>query len=104
MGIISYFLPYLFTFASLIAVQRTPAGPDVIRPPGGRLTAIVVATIGFCVVTAGIVLACVPDAAEPNKPLAVAKVMGSMALLVVIGQVLYSRGTRKQQIDVSSRA
>ena len=104
MGIISYFLPYLFTFTALIVVQRTPAGPDVIRPPGGRPTAIVVATIGFCVVTAGIVLACVPDAAEPNKPLAVAKVVGSMALLVVIGQMLYSRGARKRQIDVSTRA
>ena len=99
MGIISYFLPYLFTFASLIAVQRTPAGPDVIRPPGGRLTAIVFAIVGFCVVSAGIVLACIPDAAEPNKTLAVAKVVGSMALLVVIGQILYSRGARRQQID-----
>jgi hypothetical protein len=38
------------------------------------------------------VLACVPDAAEPNKPLAVLKVIGSSALLIGVGQVVYLRG------------
>src|SRR5262249_20870687 len=28
MGIISYFLPYLLMFASMIALQREPAGPE----------------------------------------------------------------------------
>ncbi len=34
MAIISYFIPYLFMFASMIRLQREPVGPDVIRVPG----------------------------------------------------------------------
>jgi hypothetical protein len=42
-------------------------------------------------------LACVPDAAEPNKPLAVLKVVGSMVLLVAIGQIVYMHGQRQRR-------
>ena len=97
MGIISYFLPYLFTFASLIRVQTMPASADVIRPPGGRVTATVMATSGFLVTFAGIIFACIPDAAEANKPLAVLKVVGSMVLLVAVGQGIYMRGARARR-------
>ena len=97
MSIISYFMPYLFTFVAVLRVQRVVAGPGTIRPPGGRVTAIVLATIGFSVTAASMVLACVPDAAEANKPLAVAKVVGSMLLLVAIGQILYLRGIRERR-------
>ena len=99
MSIISYFMPYLFTFVAVLRVQRLPAGPEVIRPPGGRVTAIVLASVGLTVTAASMLLACVPDAAEPNKPLAVAKVVGSMVLLVGIGQIVYMRGGRKRRGD-----
>ena len=36
MGIIAYFIPFLFMFAAMIKLQREPAGPDVIRVPGGK--------------------------------------------------------------------
>jgi len=35
MGIIAYFIPFLFMFAAMIKVQKEAAGPDVIRVPGG---------------------------------------------------------------------
>ena len=35
MGVITYFIPYLYLFAAMIKLQREPAGPDVIRVPGG---------------------------------------------------------------------
>jgi amino acid transporter len=92
MGIITYFLPYLLMFASVIKVQAEAAPPGVVRPPGGRATATVLAAIGLTVTAAAMVLACVPDAAEPNKPLAVLKVIGSTALLIGVGQVVYLRG------------
>jgi len=95
MGIISYFIPYLFTFASLIAAQRQPAAPDVIRPPGGRIVAIALAVTGFTTVAIAIVLACIPSDTEPNKPLAVLKVVGSSVLLLVVGQWIYARGARE---------
>jgi amino acid transporter len=96
MSIISYFMPYLFTFASVLRMQRTPAGPDVIRPPGGRITATILASVGFAVTLVSMLLACVPDAAEPNKPLAVLKVVGSMVLLVGIGQIVYMHGQHQR--------
>jgi amino acid transporter len=92
MGIITYFLPYLLMFSSVIKVQSEPPPPGVVRPPGGRITATVLAAIGFAVTAAAMVLACVPDAAEPNKALAVLKVIGSSALLIGVGQILYMRG------------
>jgi amino acid transporter len=96
MSIISYFLPYLFTFLAVLKVQAWPASTAVIRPPGGRATAIVLASVGLSVTIAALLLAVVPDAAETNKPLAVAKVVGSMLLLVGIGQMVYRRGARQR--------
>ena len=99
MSIISYFMPYLFTFTAVLRVQGQPAGPEVIRPPGGRVTATVLAVVGFTVTLASMLLACVPDPSEPNKPLAVFKVVGSMVLLVAIGQIVYWRGERRRRTE-----
>jgi amino acid transporter len=104
MSIISYFMPYLFTFASVLRVQRIPAGPDVIRPPGGRATATILASVGFTVTLVSMLLACVPDSTEPNKPLAVLKVVGSMVLLVGLGQIVYMVGQRKRRPTSSAEA
>ena len=99
MSIISYFMPYLFTFTAVLRVQGQPAGPEVIRPPGGRVTATLLAVVGFTVTLASMLLACVPDPSEPNKPLAVFKVVGSMVLLVAIGQIVYWRGERRRRTE-----
>lgn len=98
MSLISYFMPYLFTFAAALKVQGMPAPAGVIRPPGGRATAILLASMGLVVTLAAMVLAVVPDPAETNKPLAIAKVVGSMLLLVGVGQVVYLRGARRRHI------
>ena len=76
MGIIAYFIPFLFMFAAMIVLQREPAGPDVMRVPGGTPVAIALAALGFVVTAVSIVLACVPPDEEPNKMLAVVKVVG----------------------------
>ena len=95
MGIIAYFIPFLFMFAAMIVLQREPAGPEVICVPGGRRVAVALASIGFVVTTISIVLACVPADEEPNKTLAVAKVVGSMVVMVAIGTAVYYMGRRK---------
>jgi amino acid transporter len=92
MSIIAYFIPYLFMFASLIRVQRTPAPPGTIRVPGGAPVAVLVGAVGFASTALSIVLACVPPPDEPNKPLAVTKVVGLSALLVAIGVGVYAAG------------
>ena len=43
MGIIAYFIPFLFMFAAMIVLQREPAGPDVMRVPGGKPVAVALA-------------------------------------------------------------
>src|SRR5579872_4980227 len=95
MGIIANFIPFLFMFAALIALQREPAGPEVMRVPGGRRVAVAMAVVGFAVTAISIVLACVPADEEPNKALAVAKVVGLSAVLVAAGVVVYLLGRRK---------
>src|SRR5262245_24622951 len=47
MGVISYFLPFLYMFCAVIRLQREPAHPGVIRIPGGKPVAIVVALDSF---------------------------------------------------------
>lgn len=95
MGIIAYFIPFLYMFAAMIVVQREPAGPDVMRVPGGRPVAIFVAAVGFAVTAASIVLSCVPADDEPDKALFVMKVVGASLALVAIGAVVYILGRRK---------
>ena len=96
MAIISYFIPYLFMFASMIRLQREPVGPDVIRVPGGRPVAVALAALGFAVTTVSIGLALIPAEDEPNKVLAVSKVAGLTILLVAGGALVYFLGRRRE--------
>lgn len=95
MGIIAYFIPFLFMFAAMIVLQREPAGPDVMRVPGGKPVAVALASLGFFVTAVSIVLACIPPDEEPNKSLAVIKVVGLSMVLVGIGVVVYLLGRRR---------
>ncbi|HYH45231.1 MAG TPA: APC family permease [Thermoanaerobaculia bacterium] len=95
MGIISYFIPYLFLFAALIKLQREPAGPEVVRVPGGRPVALLVGGLGFATTTASIVFACIPAADEPHKALAAAKTIGLSLLLAAVGAAVYAAGVRR---------
>ena len=92
MGVIAYFIPYLFVFASLIALQREPVGPGVIRIAGGKPVAIGLASVGFASTTLAILLATLPPADEPDKALAVAKIIGLTALLLGVGALIYRKG------------
>src|SRR5436189_6288950 len=69
MGVITYFIPYLYLFAAMIKLQREPAGADVIRVPGGSAVAKLVATVGFLTTGLTIALSLIPQPDEPNKPL-----------------------------------
>jgi amino acid transporter len=96
MSIISYFIPYLFMFASLVRLQGEPASPDVIRVPGGRSVAVALAGTGFATTVVSIGLALIPADDEPNKILAVTKVAGLTILLVAAGALVYHLGKRRQ--------
>jgi glutamate:GABA antiporter len=79
----------------MIKLQREPAGPDVIRVPGGKTVAKLVATVGFLTTGLTIALSLVPQPDEPNKPLAMFKVIGGCGALVLIGAWIYWAGKRR---------
>lgn len=95
MGVITYFIPYLYLFAAMFKLQREPAGPDVIRVPGGKPVARLVAIVGFLTTTVTIAISVLPPPDEPNKPLAVLKIVGLSGLLVLIGVWIYWAGKRR---------
>ena len=95
MSVIAYFLPYMFMFAAMIKLQREPAGPEVIRVPGGTPVAIALAALGFLTTTISVGLAMLPADDEPNKALAVIKIVGLTAALIGVGVGLYVVGRRK---------
>jgi amino acid transporter len=95
MGIIAYFIPFLFLFAAMIKLQGEPAGPDVMRVPGGRRVAVALAALGMITTAVSIVLACIPAEEDPNKALAVVKVVGSSLALVGIGAAVYLAGRNR---------
>jgi hypothetical protein len=75
----------------MFKLQSEPAGPDVIRVPGGKPVARLVAIIGFLTTSATIAISLLPPPDEPNQPLAVFKVVGSCGLLVLIGVAIFYR-------------
>ena len=92
MGIISYFIPYLFVFASLIRLQREAAGPDVLRIPGGKKVATGIGFLGFVTTTVTIVFSLMPAADEPHPLLAVAKIIVLTAILILLGVFTFRWG------------
>ena len=102
-GVITYMVPYLFLFASLIRLQRDPATADVIRVPGGRRMAYAVACVGFTTTSVAIVLSLIPPPEETRKFLAASKVIGSAVLLVGVGLAVYWAGRGKIQHADGSR-
>ena len=104
MGIITYFIPFLYLFAAMYKLQREPVGPDVIRVPGGKPVARLVAVVGLITTSLTICIAVLPAPDEPNKPLAVLKIVGLSALLVLLGVAVYWMGKRRARGAVAEEA
>jgi amino acid transporter len=102
MGVITYFIPFLFLFAAMLKLQSEPAASGVIRVPGGKLVARLAALVGFVttILTIGISLLPPPD--EPNKPLAVLKIVGLSGLLVLMGVVIFYVPKIRQRVAGSA--
>ena len=101
-GIISYFIPYLYLFASLIKLQREPAAPEIIRVPGGKPVAYFIGTLGFVTSVVTIILSLVPPSEEPHKLAAVLKIVIATAAMIGIGVALFYAGRRRVQRAANS--
>ena len=89
MTIIATFLPFLFVFAAMIRLQSRPAGPHVRYVPGGKPVAIVLACFGLASTSLTLILSAFPAADEPNKPLAIVKVVGGTLILIGAGVAVF---------------
>ncbi len=94
MTIIVYFVPYVMVFGALIKLQREPAGPEVIRVPGGKPVAIFVGIVGMITSVLTIVFSAFPPAEEAHKGLALLKEVVLVGLLVALGAAIFFFGRR----------
>jgi glutamate:GABA antiporter len=94
MSLITYFIPYLFVFASVIRLQSRPAPQGAIRLPGGKRVAIPLACVGFFSSTAAIILAAFPAEDERNPQLALFKIIAMTLVMLLAGTAVYLRGQR----------
>ena len=104
MGIISYFIPYLFVFASLIRLQSEQPAPGVIRVPGGRPVATILGIVGFLSTTATIIFSVVPAPDEPHPAMAVAKIVLLTAVLILAGVIFYRWGRARAAREASPQS
>jgi hypothetical protein len=81
----------------MIKLQSEATEKDVIRVPGGKPVAYALAIVGFITTTFTIAVSLLPPPDEPNKPLAVFKIVGGCGALVLIGVGLYWAGKRRAQ-------
>jgi glutamate:GABA antiporter len=94
MTIIVYFVPYVMVFAALIKLQREPAGPEVIRVPGGKPVAVIVGAVGIVTSVLTIIFSAFPPAEETHKGLALLKELGLVGILLAIGVGIFVFGKR----------
>lgn len=96
MAVITYFIPYLFLFASMIRLQSRPS-PNAIRPirlPGGKWAAIPLASMGLVSTTCAIVLSLFPAEDDANPRATLFKIVIMTFLLLGAGVATYSHGHR----------
>ena len=104
MTVIPAFIPFLFLFAALIKVQREPAGPGVIRVPGGRAVAVPLAVLGLLTTVSALVLIVVTPEDGEDQALYVTKVVGMALVLVGAGVAVYLLGKRQHAQTPASTA
>jgi amino acid transporter len=101
-GVILYFIPYLYMFVVLLALQRRPAAADVIRAPGGQVGAYLLGATGFFVTALSIVLACLPGKGIENRPVFFVKLFGSVGVTLIVGTAVYFFGRRRVKVLVDN--
>ena len=96
-GVILYFIPYMYMFAALIALQKEAAERHVIRVPGGRVGAYVAGAAGLLVTAVSIVLSFLPAREVDNQMVFVARIIGSVAVILGIGITVFLFNKRRNE-------
>jgi len=88
-------VPFMFLFAGMVSLQRTPAPAGSFRVPGGRPVAIFLGCVGFATAAFATFLSLLPPPEEPHKKLFVIKILVSTAALIGLGLLLYFLARRR---------
>lgn len=94
--ILTYFVPYLYLFPTLVRLRTSP-GPDtdVLRVPGGRAGLLAVTVSGFCATAVALALIFIPPEGTVNVINYEANVIGQSLLILGAGMLLYWRYGRR---------
>jgi amino acid transporter len=96
-AIILYFIPFLYMFAAVIKLSRRKdrdLNAQAILVPGGTAGVWIAGGLGFVVVLIGIIVSLVPPGEVTNKIGFETKLVGGTLASVLLGLVLYWRGSR----------
>ena len=104
MGVITYFIPYLFLFAAMIRLQGRPSAPGAIRLPGGRRLAIPLACLGIFSTSVTIILSLFPAEDERHPATALFKLIAMTLVLLLAGVAVYRRGQRSKNRAAAAEA
>ena len=100
MAVITYFIPYLFLFASAIRLQAEPLPADSFRLPGGRRTIIPLACVGLLSTACTIVLSLFPAEDDLHPTATLLKVVIMTVVLLGLGIAIYRSSLRRQARDL----
>jgi amino acid transporter len=103
MAVITYFIPYLFLFASAIRLQQQPLPDGAFRLPGGRRTIVPLACLGLVSTACTIVLSLFPAEDDAHPTATFFKVVIMTIVLLAAGIAIYRSGQRRQANDHSER-
>jgi len=93
------FIPFLYMYAAAIKLAGRPdrsGNKNAVLIPGGRIGVWLAGSLGFVVVLLGIALSLVPPGESVNKWMFEGKLVGGTGLFVLIGLMLYWRGSRQK--------
>jgi amino acid transporter len=103
MAVITYFIPYLFLFASAIRLQSQPLPDGAFRLPGGKRTIVVLACIGFLSTACTIVLSLFPAEDDTRPALTLFKIVIMNIVLLAAGVAVYRSSLRAQQPEIAAQ-
>jgi glutamate:GABA antiporter len=103
MAVITYFIPYLFLFASAVRMQSQPLPPASFRLPGGKYTIVALACIGFLSTACTIVLSLFPAEDDAHPALTLLKIVIMTLALLTAGVAIYRSSRRAHQPDIAAR-
>lgn len=102
MGVITYFIPYLFLFASAARLQSQPPALGSFRLPGGKRSMFVLAWIGFLSTGCTIILSLFPAEDDAHPTLTFFKIAIMTLVLLGAGVAIYRSSRSAQQPDIAS--